>query len=69
MIRVGACAAAGTQARALGFTTLEVHLKGMGYGKQRAVRVLTDAGLRITAIHENTPIPHNGCRMPRKRRV
>ena len=56
------------QARSLGFTTCEVNMKGMGFGKQRAVRALHGAGLMITAIHEKTPVAHNGCRRPRKRR-
>ena len=43
-------------------------MKGMGFGKQRAVRALHGAGLMITAIHEKTPVAHNGCRRPRKRR-
>ena len=43
-------------------------MKGMGFGKQRAVRALHGAGLMITAIREKTPVVHNGCRMPRKRR-
>ena len=43
-------------------------MKGMGFGKQRAVRALHGAGMMITAIHEKTPVAHNGCRRPRKRR-
>ena len=57
------------QAHALGFTTVEISVKGLGYGKQRAVRILGACGLRVTAIHEKTPLPHNGCRLPRTRRI
>lgn len=57
------------QARNLGFTTVTVRVKGMGYGKQKAVRVLHSSGLRVTSIEERTPVPHNGCRLPRKRRT
>ncbi|CAL5220278.1 g2262 [Coccomyxa viridis] len=56
------------KARSLGFTTCEVNMKGMGFGKQRAVRAMHGAGMMITAIHEKTPVAHNGCRRPRKRR-
>ena len=57
------------QAHALGFTTVEIKVKGLGQSKQRAMRVLSGSGLQITALHECTPIPHNGCRLPRKRRI
>jgi small subunit ribosomal protein S11 len=56
------------QARTLGFTTCEVKMKGLGFGKQRAVRALHAGGVIITALHEKTPVAHNGCRRPRKRR-
>ncbi len=56
------------QARALGFTTAEVNMKGLGFGKQRAVRALHASGLIITVIREKTPVAHNGCRRPRKKR-
>ncbi|BDA45767.1 probable 30S ribosomal protein S11 at C-terminar half [Coccomyxa sp. Obi] len=59
----------GEKARTLGFTTVTIRVKGMGYGKQKAVRILHSSGLRVTSIEECTPAPHNGCRLPRKRRT
>ena len=56
-------------AMALGLTTIEVRVKGPGGGREPAVRALRTAGLNITAIMDVTPIPHNGCRPPKKRRV
>jgi small subunit ribosomal protein S11 len=53
----------------LGFFSANVKLKGLGYGKESAVRALQKTGLIITKIEEITPIPHNGCRPPKKRRV
>ena len=50
-----------------GMKTLEVNVRGPGSGRESALRALQAAGLVITAIHDVTPIPHNGCR-PRKRR-
>ena len=52
---------------ALGMKEVEVNLKGPGAGRESAVRGLQSAGLLITAIRDKTPVPHNGCR-PRKRR-
>lgn len=54
-------------ASAMGMKELEVHLKGPGSGREAAVRGLQSAGLMITMIRDITPVPHNGCR-PRKRR-
>jgi small subunit ribosomal protein S11 len=54
-------------AMTLGMKEVEVNLKGPGAGRESAVRGLQSAGLAITAIRDNTPVPHNGCR-PRKRR-
>ena len=56
-------------AMALGLTTIEVRVKGPGGGREQAVRALRTAGLNISAIMDVTPIPHNGCRPPKKRRV
>ena len=52
---------------ALGMREVEVNLKGPGAGREPAVRGLLSAGLAVTVIRDNTPVPHNGCR-PRKRR-
>lgn len=54
-------------AMALGMREVEVNLKGPGAGREPAVRGLLSAGLAVTCIRDNTPVPHNGCR-PRKRR-
>lgn len=54
-------------AMALGMREVEVNLKGPGAGRESAVRGLQSSGLQITAIRDTTPVPHNGCR-PRKRR-
>lgn len=58
---------AGKTAVALGMKEVEVNLKGPGAGRESAVRGLQSAGLGITIIRDKTPVPHNGCR-PRKRR-
>ena len=52
-----------------GMKNLEVRVKGPGPGRESAVRALNTAGFRITMITDVTPIPHNGCRPPKKRRV
>ena len=54
---------------ALGLRKVEVLVKGPGVGREAAVRSLQAAGLEITAIKDVTPIPHNGCRPPKRRRV
>ena len=51
----------------MGMKKLEVHLKGPGPGRESAIRSLQAAGMEIVVIRDRTPIPHNGCR-PRKRR-
>ncbi len=53
----------------LGLQRIEVLVKGPGAGREAAVRALQAAGLDITAIKDVTPIPHNGCRAPKRRRV
>lgn len=53
----------------LGLRRVEVLVKGPGAGREAAIRALQGAGLNITAIKDVTPIPHNGCRPPKKRRV
>lgn len=52
-----------------GFKDVEVFVKGPGSGREAAIRAIQAAGLRISAIRDVTPIPHNGCRPPKKRRV
>ncbi|HEO65973.1 MAG TPA: 30S ribosomal protein S11 [Spirochaetes bacterium] len=52
-----------------GLRTVEVQVKGPGVGRESAIRALQGAGLRITVIKDVTPIPHNGCRPPKRRRV
>lgn len=52
-----------------GMQSLEVFIKGPGPGRESAVRALNSIGLKITNITDVTPIPHNGCRPPKKRRV
>jgi len=60
---------AGEAAKEYGLKNLEVEVKGPGPGRESAVRALNNAGFRITNITDVTPIPHNGCRPPKKRRV
>ncbi|MCC6952218.1 MAG: 30S ribosomal protein S11 [Phycisphaerales bacterium] len=57
----------GSKARKMGMTEVEIRIKGSGAGRESAVNGLTAAGLRVTAVEDHTPVPHNGCR-PRKRR-
>jgi small subunit ribosomal protein S11 len=52
-----------------GMKTVEVYVKGPGSGRETAIRSIQSAGLEITLIKDVTPIPHNGCRPPKKRRV
>jgi small subunit ribosomal protein S11 len=52
-----------------GLKTLEVTVKGPGGGREAAIRSLQAAGLEVTAIRDVTPVPHNGCRPPKRRRV
>ncbi|KIL53645.1 30S ribosomal protein S11 [Jeotgalibacillus alimentarius] len=52
-----------------GLRTLEVTVKGPGAGREAAIRALQAAGLDVTAIKDVTPVPHNGCRPPKRRRV
>ncbi len=57
------------QAMDLGVRDLDIFIKGPGPGREAAVRALQGAGLRVTSISDLTPVPHNGCRPPKKRRV
>ncbi|MBQ6152547.1 MAG: 30S ribosomal protein S11 [Ruminococcus sp.] len=52
-----------------GLKTVEVFVKGPGQGREAAIRALQTAGLEVTMIKDVTPIPHNGCRPPKRRRV
>jgi small subunit ribosomal protein S11 len=61
--------AAAKEAYSLGLRKVEVLIKGPGAGREAAVRSLQSAGLEISSIKDITPIPHNGCRPPKKRRV
>lgn len=60
---------AGETAQEFGMKNLEVNIKGPGPGRESAVRALNAIGYKITNITDVTPIPHNGCRPPKKRRV
>jgi small subunit ribosomal protein S11 len=57
------------RAQLLGLKQVEVFVKGPGSGREAAIRSLQSSGLYITSIRDVTPIPHNGCRPPKKRRV
>jgi|TARA_B100000029_G_scaffold162293_1_gene158346 small subunit ribosomal protein S11 len=54
---------------ALGMASVDVQVKGPGSGRESAIRALAVAGLQITSIKDVTPLPHNGCRPPKRRRV
>ena len=60
---------AGVAAQEYGLRTVEVRVRGPGPGRESAVRALNACGLKISSIEDVTPIPHNGCRPPKKRRV
>jgi len=60
---------AGEAAKEFGVKNLEVKIKGPGPGRESAVRALNNIGFNVTFIEDVTPIPHNGCRPPKKRRV
>ena len=64
-----AAEAAGKTALEFGLKNLEVRIKGPGPGRESSVRALNSLGYKITNIVDVTPIPHNGCRPPKKRRV
>lgn len=61
--------AAGKVAYDMGLRKVSVYVKGIGGGRETAIRSLQTAGLEITSISDVTPIPHNGCRPPKRRRV
>ena len=60
---------AAKDAMTMGMRRVEVHVKGPGPGRESAVRAMAAAGLEISSIKDVTPIPHNGCRPPKRRRV
>ncbi len=60
---------AANEAKSLGLNNVEVRVKGPGAGRESAIRSLAVAGLNITSIKDVTPLPHNGCRPPKRRRV
>jgi small subunit ribosomal protein S11 len=64
-----AAVTAANRAREVGMRSLEVNGKGPGSGRDSAIRALQTAGIEIRSIRDATPIPHNGCRPPKRRRV
>ncbi|MEO0144303.1 MAG: 30S ribosomal protein S11 [candidate division WOR-3 bacterium] len=64
-----AAEAAAKAAKSLGIENVEVRVSGPGPGRETAIRALVSAGLKVYAIKDVTPIPHNGCRPPKRRRV
>jgi len=64
-----AASTAAAAVREYGMRSLQVHLKGPGAGRESAVRALQAAGIEVKSIRDITPIPHNGCRPPKRRRV
>lgn len=63
-----AAEAAGTAAKDLGVVKVDVYVKGLGPGRENAIRSLQTAGLEIVSITDETPVPHNGCRPPKRPR-
>ena len=59
----------GQEAVQMGLRTIDVMVKGPGAGRESAIRALAVAGLEVTSIRDVTPLPHNGCRAPKRRRV
>ncbi|HSA31746.1 MAG TPA: 30S ribosomal protein S11 [Candidatus Omnitrophota bacterium] len=64
-----AASAAAREAKDLGLQSVDVYVKGPGSGRESAIRAIQAAGLNVTSIRDITPIPHNGCRARKKRRV
>ncbi len=61
--------AVGQKVRKMGMSEIEVRIKGSGGGRESAVNGMVSTGLRVTAVEDHTPVPHNGCRPRKKRRV
>jgi|TARA_R110000782_G_scaffold57258_9_gene119624 small subunit ribosomal protein S11 len=59
----------GQKVRKMGMTEIEVRITGTGAGRENAVSGMVSTGLRVTAVEDRTPVPHNGCRPRKKRRV
>lgn len=64
-----ASAEAAKRAMEHGMNTVEVRVKGPGAGRENAIRALMGVGMRVTSVADRSPIPHNGCRAPKRRRV
>ncbi len=64
-----AAESAARKAQDVGMTTLAIFVKGPGAGRESALRAFQNVGMRVTLIRDVTPIPHNGCRPPKRRRV
>jgi small subunit ribosomal protein S11 len=60
---------AASKAKEVGLRVVDVRVSGPGSGRESAIRALATSGLEVRAIKDSTPIPHNGCRPPKKRRV
>jgi len=60
---------AASKAKDVGLRVVDVRVSGPGSGRESAIRALATSGLEVRAIKDSTPIPHNGCRPPKKRRV
>ena len=64
-----AASEAARKAMEVGMREVQVRVKGPGGGRESAIRAINNAGIRVTSIRDTTPIPHNGCRPPKRRRV
>lgn len=64
-----AAESAASKARKVGMKEIEIRVKGPGGGRESAVTALAHSGLKVTAIEDHTPVPHTGCRPPKRRRV
>ena len=64
-----AASEAARKALEVGMREVQVRVKGPGGGRESAIRAINNAGIRVTSIRDTTPIPHNGCRPPKRRRV
>jgi small subunit ribosomal protein S11 len=60
---------AGQKARKIGMSEVEIRIRGSGAGRESAVNGIVSTGLRVTAVEDHTPVPHNGCRPAKRRRV
>ena len=60
---------AGQKSRKVGLSEVEVRIRGTGQGRESAVQGLVASGIRVTAVEDHTPVPHNGCRPSKRRRV